>query len=241
MISDLSIRLPREGGPAAHSDPVDLGRIRRKASTRRYLPAGTVRCVGLPLFRSSLAHDLGLLLDLDEEVEAWQCLPHCLDFADGDGVIVTHVPDFLVHYACGSQVFLDAGPVELAPIDEPVVWSAICESEIRAEPAISNAREMLRYARRMVPLGDRIRLIAHLEDAGSATLVDATAGMRESAEPIGAVIALVLQRVIRIDWGEKPDVVPRFCAMQGALRWRGLANPAGASRSRVGARQFVAR
>ena len=203
MISDLSFRLPREGGPAAHSDPVDLGRIRRKASTCRYLPTGTVRCVGLPLFRSSLARDLGLLLDLDDEVEAWQCLPRAFDFADGDGVILQHVPDFLVHYACGSEVLLDASLDGLAPIDASIAWSAICESEIRVEPAISNAREMLRYARRMVPLGDRIRLVAYLEDAGAATLIEAAAGMRESPEPIGAVIAMVLQRVIRIDWREQ--------------------------------------
>lgn len=203
MISDLSFRLPREGGPAAHSDPIDLGRIRSKASTRRYLPTGTVRCVGLPLFRSSLARDLGLLLDLDEEVEAWQCLPRALDFADGDGVIVQHVPDFLVHYACGSEVLLDAGQAGLAPVDASIAWGVICEDDIRAEPAISNAREMLRYARRIVPLGDRIRLIAYLEDVGATSIIDAASGMHESAEPIGAVIALVLQRIVRIDWREK--------------------------------------
>ncbi|MBP0615754.1 hypothetical protein [Jiella mangrovi] len=162
-----------------------------------------MRCVGIPIFRSALARDLGVLLDLDDQVEAWQCLPKALDFAGPDGVIVQHIPDFLVRYACGCEVFLDAGGIDAVPVDAEFAYTAVCEAEIRIEPALSNAREMLRYARRNVPLGDRIRLLAYLEDVGSATLVDAASGMQESREPVGAVIALALQRIVRIDWRER--------------------------------------
>ncbi|NDW05870.1 hypothetical protein [Jiella pacifica] len=202
MTSPSILRLPEGSDVPLHAEG-NLAAIRRKASRRHYAPAGTMRCIGIPIFRSTLARDLGLLVDLDDEVEAWQCLPRALDFCDADGVLVRHVPDFLVRYACGSEIYLDAGRIGLTSADDRTAWSAICEAEIRTEPALPNAREMLRYARRIVPLGDRIRLLAYLEDVGSATLVDAASGMRESPDPVGAVIALVLQRVVRIDWRER--------------------------------------
>ncbi len=180
----------------------DLVRARRQASCRRFPPTGTVRCVGIPLYRTRLARDLGLLLDLDDDVDAWRCLPASIEVADHDGVIRWHVPDFSVRYGDGSECYLDAGGLDFQIVAPGLGWGCVCEDEILAEPAISNAREMLRYGRRVVPLGDRIRLLAYLEEAGTMTLVEAATAMRESHEPIGAVIALALQRIVKIAWRE---------------------------------------
>ena len=199
MNSSSAIRLRSEGMSISQLDN-DLATARRKGPPRRFPLAGTVRCVGQAVFRSALARDLAMLLDLDDEVEAWQCRPAPIDMANADGVVAPHVPDFLVTYADGSSVHLDAGSLDLRPVAPAIAWSCVCEGEIRIEPALSNARDMLRYSRRIVPLGDRICLLAYLDDAGAVTLVEAASAMRESSEPIGAIVALALQRIVRIEW-----------------------------------------
>ncbi|TFF19854.1 hypothetical protein E3C22_19510 [Jiella endophytica] len=177
-----------------------LTETRRRASGRRFGPTGTVRCTGRSAFRSALARDLGLLLDLDPEVAAWACLPAVLEFANRDGEVVERVPDFLVREEDGRERFLDAGETGLTPADPSVAYRAVPEDEIRQEPLISNARDAMRYAKRVVPLGDRVRLLAYLAEMSPITLVEAASAMRESSEPVGAVIALALRRIVRIDW-----------------------------------------
>ena len=177
---------------------------RRASSIRRFGPSGTVFCLGRPIFRSQLARDLGLLLDLDRSVAEWSCLPQIVEFADADGEIVDRVPDFLVVDGDGRPRFVDAGAAGLTPIDPSVVLEAIPQNEIRREPALSNARDMMRYARRVVPLADRVRLLAWLEEASPITLIEAASAMRESSEPVGAVIALALKRVVSIEWQDAP-------------------------------------
>ena len=199
MNSSSALRLRSEGMSISQLDH-DIASARRKGSPGRFSLVGTVRCIGQAVFQSALARDLAMLLDLDDNVEAWQCQPAPIDMADADGVVAPHVPDFLVTYADGSSVHLDAGSLDLAPVDPTIAWGSVCEGEIRVEPARSNARDMLRYARRVVPLGDRIRLQAYLEADGALTLVQAASAMRESNEPVGAVAALALQRVVRIEW-----------------------------------------
>ncbi|ORE97745.1 hypothetical protein [Aurantimonas sp. 22II-16-19i] len=181
-----------------------LTEARRRASSRRFGPAGTVRCLGRPAFRSALARDLGLLLDLDPDVAAWWCLPAVVEFADGDGEVIERVPDFLVRGTDGRDRFLDAGETGLTPVDPLVAYRAVPEDEIRQEPLLSNARDAMRYAKRVVPLGDRVRLLAYLAEMSPITLVEAASAMRESSEPVGAVIALALRRIVRIDWEDTP-------------------------------------
>ncbi|KQT72491.1 hypothetical protein ASG54_18215 [Aureimonas sp. Leaf460] len=53
-------------------------------------------------------------------------------------------------------------------------------------------------------MGDRVRLLAWLEEAGSVTLIEAASAMRESGEPVGAVLAMVLKRHVAIEWHEMP-------------------------------------
>ena len=177
---------------------------RRASSARRFGPVGTVFCIGRPVFRSQIARDLALLLDLDPAVTAWSCLPAVVELASADGEIVNHVPDFRVVGSEGRESFLDAGETGLTPIGPTITYRPIPEDEIRVEPALSNAREMMRYAKRVVPLGDRVRLLAYLEEMSPITLIEAASAMRESPEPIGAVVALALKRVIALEWRETP-------------------------------------
>ena len=182
----------------------DLSAARRRGSVRRFAPPGTVFCDGRPAFRSQLARDLGLLLDLDRSVVAWACLPAVLEMHDVQGEVVERVPDFAIRRIDGTESFLDAGETGLRPVERGVRYKIVPEAEIRHEPALSNARDMMRYARRTVPLGDRVRLLAHLEETSPITLAEAASGMRESAEPVGAVVALALKRFVHLDWRDAP-------------------------------------
>ena len=177
---------------------------RRTSSIRRFGPSGTVFCHGRPVFRSQLARDLGLLFDLDPCVAEWSCLPEIVEFSDADGEIVDRVPDFLVVDVDGRPRFVDAGAAGLRPVDPSIVYRAIPADEIRQEPALTNAREMMRYVKRVVPLGDRVRLLAYLEELSPITLIEAASAMRESNEPVGAVIALALKRIVSIEWQDAP-------------------------------------
>ena len=197
--------------PSDHSDieadntADPLTRARRRASpVRRFGPPGTIYCVGRPIFRSRLARDLGLLLDLDRAVVEWSCLPNVAEFADADGEIVEHVPDFRIIESGGLERFVDAGRTNLTPIDRTVSYRTVPEDEILLEPALSNARDMMRYARRSVPLSDRVRLLAYLAEMSPISLIEAASAMRESPEPVGAVIALALRRVVSIEWRDDP-------------------------------------
>lgn len=187
------------------ADTIDCRSFRSGPDRRRFLPFSTVRCDGRPTFRTQLARDLGVLLDLDDEIAAWRCLPAAVEFHDSDGEILSHAPDFLVLNEDGSTILMDAeGPIGIRPCDPTTAYRSISTSEIRTEPALTNAREMMRYARRTVSLGDRVRLLAWLEEAGSVTLIEAASAMRESGEPVGAVLAMVLKRHVAIEWHEMP-------------------------------------
>ena len=175
---------------------------RQASSIRRFGPPGTVFCRGRPIFRSQLARDLGLLLDLDRSVVEWSCLPQIVELADSSGEIIERVPDFLVLDIEDRSRFVDAGAARLKPVDPLVAHQSVSVDEIRREPALTNARQMMRYANRVVSLGDRVRLLAWLEEMSPITLIEAASAMRESAEPVGAVIALALKRVVSIDWQE---------------------------------------
>ena len=196
---------PSDNSDIESDNTAPLTRARRRASSvRRFGPAGTVRCVGRPIFRSRLARDLGLLLDLDRAVLEWSCLPDVVEFADADGEIVERVPDFRIVESGGLERFVDAGRTRLTPIEKSISYRTIPEDEILIEPALSNARDMMRYARWSVPLSDRVRLLAYLAEMSPITLIEAATAMRESPEPVGAVIALFLRRVVSIEWRDDP-------------------------------------
>ncbi|RST84690.1 hypothetical protein EJC49_19535 [Aquibium carbonis] len=162
-----------------------------------------VRCKGEPAFRSQLARDAGCLLDLDDDVDAWSCLPLALG-----GDEYQHLPDF--HVRRGDRhTLLDVGP---AP---PPDWAAREASErgydyhhwtsleVRRGHRLGNAKDLLRYARWRCALGDRIRLLAGLEESGTLTVAECLPAFRETL-PIAGLASLVLHRFLAVELDEAP-------------------------------------
>lgn len=179
--------------------PTPLERIRSAAGRLRFEPLGTVRCRGAAEFRTRAARDAGALADLDPEVTAWRCLPLALE---RDGEI--HVPDLMLERA-GVAVLVDAVGEGAAP---PAPWAsgAAAEAGFRYEllaaaympdVRLENCIDLLRYARWRAPLGERVRLLALLED-GPLPLGDCLSAMR-SPDPMGVVAALALRRFVELD------------------------------------------
>lgn len=192
-----------EGLVTAHSkiESDCLASARGDASRLSFHPRGTVRCVGAPLFRNQLARDLGCLLDVDAEIISWSCIP--LVLRDHDD---THVPDFVIERAGGLSI-LDTA---LSASDCPAAWieaaalrlghsyDAVPCDQIRGGFRLLNARDLLRYARWNCPLGDRVRLLAALDENGSMTVAECMPAFRESP-PIAGLSSLILHRFVEID------------------------------------------
>ena len=195
------------------TEDIALEAIRAEAEALSFHPRGTVRCGGMPLFRTQLARDFGCLLDIDPDVEEWSCLPLVLRSGGR-----THVPDFLV--AGGQGAWLMDAP-ETAP--EPWVPEAACREgfrygwksadDIRAGTRLANARDLLRYARWSCPLGDRVRLLAALDENGSIPVAECLTAFRET-NPIAGLSSLVLHRFVEVDLDEArigPETLVRRC------------------------------
>jgi len=174
---------------------------REKAGSTRFHPIGTIRCVGEPAFRNHLARDLGCLLDVDLDVEEWICQP--LVLRNGSR---SHVPDFLV--TGGDERCLisaiEADPeswIVEAALEHGFRFRRKTAREIRAGSRLENACDLLRYARWHCPLGDRVRLLAALDEHGSMTFADCLPAFME-VRPIAGLSSLILHRFIEVDLDE---------------------------------------
>ena len=173
-----------------------------QALANNFYPRGTVRCSGDVMFRSQLARDLACLLDVDDAVVAWLCLPGEIRTTDG-----VHIPDLMVDYEDGKRVFLDACE-EFG--DEAISEGAVCSrlhhryvarAEIETGCRLANAKDLLRYAHFRTPLNDRMRLLAALEEAGSLAIGECLGLFRE-VQPMTAVSWMLLNRMIAADLDE---------------------------------------
>lgn len=207
----------RRPAPLDTSKPTASDRLVKSAiAEARHFGAGslaTLRCQGTPRFRSQLARDLGCLLDLDRNVEAWECLPCVVTLAGTTGKRRRHVPDFRMFRSDGSTVLMDAVPASVARSAVAGLnatdlvterYEQVPEGEIRREPRLSNARELLRYARVQVSLSDRVRLLTALEECGPTSIAELLRGCRSSTDPIALIAVLTLRRFIEMDLDEAP-------------------------------------
>ncbi|ASW06409.1 hypothetical protein CKA34_11265 [Rhizobium sp. 11515TR] len=111
----------------------------------------------------------------------------------------------MVTYANGRDVYLHVVEDEGDP---EVTEAAACRqlwhrfvnfAEIRLHPhRLQNARDLLRYAKYHTPLGDRIRLLAALEQEGSATVAECLSVFREIS-PMAGLSSLILNRFVTVD------------------------------------------
>ncbi|MBX5303165.1 hypothetical protein HJB93_28700 [Rhizobium sp. NLR12b] len=163
----------------------------------------TIKCAGLAAFRSEHARDFAYLLDLDPEVVRWSSAPPIL--RDGDD---QYQLDFVV-ITDGGSFLIDVGRGE--PLPPPWVMSLaesmgyqyrpVAMAELEGSFRLRNAKDLLRYGFYRPPLGDRIRLLAALDDMGSLTVAECMSAVREG-RPMPTVAALILQGFLEIDLDE---------------------------------------
>jgi hypothetical protein len=168
------------------------------------------------VFRSQQARDLACLLDLDPSVREWSCLTLTLR-SDG----AAHVPDFTVIRekgaslvdAVGSVGASSAGWIEAEAVRRGYAYERVAAGGIGAGVRLANARDLLRYARWQCPLGDRVRLLAALDEFASMTVAECLPAFRETV-PIAGLSSLILHRFVEIDLDESrigPETVVRRC------------------------------
>lgn len=179
-----------------------LEQVRQAALANAFAPRGIVRCRGDALFRSKAARDAACLFDLDSSVLGWSCLP---DIAVRSRT--HHVPDFAVERLSGLAL-VDVIPAVGPP---PPKWAAeawasrghryeaIAESSFKDDFRLENARELLRYAAYEVSLGDRVRLLAFLDEHGPAPLAACMSVLRNTRDPVGAIASLALRLFVEIE------------------------------------------
>lgn len=194
-----------------------LSHAKQSALLNAFAPRGTVRCRSDALFRTEAARNAACLFDLDASVIAWTCMPIVLDRSRR-----IHIPDFLIERRSGTTV------IDVVPFTgpQPPKWAAdasrklghdyeaMQEASFKDDVRFFNARDLLRYANYQVPLGDRIRLLAFLDEHGSAPLALCMSVFPNNRDPVGAIAALALRRFVEVDIDEAilgPDtIVSRF-------------------------------
>ncbi|OWV99543.1 hypothetical protein [Rhizobium sp. R693] len=166
-----------------------------------YTPLATIKCDGPALFRSQQARDFACLLDLDPDVARWSAAPPLLRYGDDEYQV-----DFLVLTTEGGSFLIDVAQEEPSP---PIWLSGAIESMgHRYRPVamidfadsfrLRNAKDLLRYGFYRAPLGDRIRLLAGLEEMGSLTIAECLSAIREG-RPMPTLASLILQGFVEID------------------------------------------
>ncbi|MBB3914592.1 hypothetical protein [Rhizobium fabae] len=172
-----------------------------------YFPKLAVKCVGRLVFRSQVARDVACLLDVDPDIASWSCMATTLSVG-----IEAHVPDFTVTTASGSTVLIDAPDrrpgVSPAAIAEAALFDnrtfrIFDVAELEHGHRLANAKDLLRYGNHRAPLGDRVRLLAALEEYGSLTVSECLTVFKETA-PMAGLAALALHGYIEIELDEGP-------------------------------------
>jgi hypothetical protein len=155
-----------------------------------------------PMFRSNAARDMASILDLNPGVQSWTCSAIALRVGRRQ-----HVSDFQMEDADGRQWLLDVFDRRNPP-DECILQAAasvlsfqyrrVDRAEIYDGFRLRNANDLLRYAGRSVPLGDRVCLLSLLGEHGPLSLSDCLRAVRET-RPVAAIASLILQGYLEVD------------------------------------------
>ncbi|MGF9565106.1 hypothetical protein AAIH70_16455 [Neorhizobium sp. BT27B] len=167
------------------------------AASASFYPLTTLKCQGPPLFRSQAARDVGCLLDVDGDVSSWRCQP----LSQG-GYPELGTPDFLVCRGDGSTYHLDAPDRKRSETSfrERLggEYRQLSDEEVYEGFRLQNARDLLRYAKWRIGLGDRVRLLAALDENGSLSFAECLGAIQET-KPVAGVAALILSGLIEVD------------------------------------------
>ena len=176
--------------------------IEAVAARKSFFPRGTVKCDGAAEFRSQVARDVACLLDVDRDVQSWSCNPPSFLVSDK-----SYVCDFVVLDVFGVETLLDApdrdgGPevadVEAAAKRADFGYRRLRRDEVYGGSRLRNAKDLLRYANYGVPLGDRLKLLAALEEHGTLTVAECLTAFTET-RPVGGFASMVLHGFLEVD------------------------------------------
>lgn len=175
---------------------------RQSASVRTFNPTATIRCDGPAVFRSQTARDAACLFDVNPSVTAWHCMPMSLDYGDG-----VHVPDFGVLNEDGGRLLVDASD-RIVPVDSERIeavakihgirYRRLVADEIYDGARLQNAKDLLRYGGSALALGDRLRLLAALEENGNLTVAECLVAFTET-RPVAGLAQMILRGFVEVD------------------------------------------
>ena len=180
---------------------MEVEAINAVAARKSFYPPGTLKCDGPASFRSQVARDVACLLDIDTEVHAWRCNPPALLVSDNP-----YVCDFLVTDVHGMETLVDA-PDRDDVTEADLVhasdragfgFTRKTKADVYGGPRLRNAKDLLRYSNYNVPLGDRLKLLAALEEHGSLTVAECLTAFSET-RPIGGFASMVLHGLLEVD------------------------------------------
>lgn len=189
------MRVISDGTPGA-------GSPRQPAQPLNFYPLATIKCTGQPVFRSQAARDFACLLDVDPDVVRWVPFPD--DLTDGRQI---HAVDFLV--TTDSATFIaEVGEDEPRPEGWVTTAASALGHRYRSVSMIelqgfrlSNAKDLLRYGFYRPTLGDRVRLLAGLDEMGTLTVAECLSAISEG-RPMASLAAMMLQGFIEIEIDE---------------------------------------
>ncbi len=176
--------------------------VPRNEPPRFYYPLATVKCAGSPFFRSQEARDFACLLDVDPDVARWTCDGVELAYGGGENYrvdfVVTGTDDrtFMVDVAEGAPTAPDW--IELSVGRAGHAYRPVAMNDFVGSNRLANAKDLLRYGFYRCPLGDRVRILAALDEMGSLTVAEALSAFREG-RPMACLAALILQRFLEVN------------------------------------------
>lgn len=179
-----------------------LAAARARSSLRIYTPTCTVKCQGLPIFRSQASRDLACLLDVNPSVSGWSCMPAAIEVGD-----ILHVADFFVRDEDGVSWLFDAPDKDAncepqclreAARNKDLRYRRLKPEEIYDGFRLRNAKDLLRYGAHRATLDDRLRVLAALDEQGALTVSDCLRAIRES-NPTAALASMILQGVLEVE------------------------------------------
>jgi hypothetical protein len=171
---------------------------------KSFYPWATIKCEGPRMFRSQTSRDVACLLDVERDVRAWVCMPAAL------GGNSDYVPDFAVFPSEAQPYLLDAPDMtsDLSVRTQSAAaasWRLVAmeEEQLNSGFRLANAKDLLRYANHKTTLGDRVRLLAALDENGSLPFAQCLQAFQET-KPIAGLASLILQEYVEIDFDEAP-------------------------------------
>lgn len=193
---------------------------------RPLFPFATLKALGRPVYRSQAARDYACLLDIDPEVVSWWSFTDQITNDAGERRRCHHV-DFMIQTATERLMVEVSSAVQDATSRSSEVhkWlqNTLATAGYRYQLVrlpdlnplrLRNARDLIRYARYEASLGDRIRVLAALDELGNLTLAECLTAVREG-KAMETMASLILRGHIDVDLDNSllgPDTIVRRSA-----------------------------